>query len=35
MAEPSDIAEVIKAVQDDITTIVRGEVALGGRRDQG
>lgn len=28
MAEPSDIAEVIKAVQDDITTIVRGEVAL-------
>jgi hypothetical protein len=28
MAEPSDIAEVIKGIQDEITTIVRGEIAL-------
>jgi hypothetical protein len=28
MAEPSDIAEVIKGIQNEITTIVRGEIAL-------
>lgn len=28
MAEPIDIAAVIKTIQDDVTTIVRGELAL-------
>jgi hypothetical protein len=28
MAEPTDIAEVIKSIQAEITTIVRGEIAL-------